>query len=65
MSWRRLKNALKTNHQDEYIHVDQGVLKLFSENMTKANIRFYQEILKTKMKDVFKASSERYHQDEC
>ena len=49
-SWRRLENVLKTYSQDEYIGLDQNVLKTSSEDVWL--------IIFIKM------SSRRFHQDE-
>ena len=49
-----LEDVLKTYYQDEYVRLDQDVLKMS-----------WRRLLKTKTKDVFKTSSRRLHQDEC
>ena len=59
MSWRRFQDVLKdvfkmSYSQDEYIGLDQDVLKTP-----------WRRLLKTKTKDIFKTSSRRLHQDEC
>ena len=66
MSWRHLEEVLKTYSQDEYIGLDQDVLKTSSRRLLKTwgwgkHIR----LLKTKKKDIFRKSSRRLHQDEC
>ena len=47
-SWKRLEGVLKTYDHNEYIRVDQDVLKMS-----------WRRLLKTKTKDVFKTSSKR------
>ena len=49
-----LEDVLKTYGQDEYIGLNQDVLKASSRRL-----------LKTKTKDVFKTSSRSLHPDEC
>ena len=58
---RRLENVLKTYGQDEYIGLGQDVLKTFSEDVQLRRIYspWSRRLLKTKTKDVFKASSSR------
>ena len=60
--WRRLEDVLKTYDQDEYIDLDQDVLKTSSEDVwVRPNIcldhnvlkTFWKRPLKTKTKDVF------------
>ena len=46
--WKRLEDVLKTYGQDEYIGLDQDVLKMSCRR-----------VLKTKRKDAFKTSSSR------
>ena len=58
-SWRRLENILKTYGQDEYIGLDQDVLKTSSEDvrLRRTYSSWSRRLLKTK--DVFKTSSSR------
>ena len=77
-SWKRLEDVLKTYGQDEYIGLDQDVLKTSSEDVWLIKIyssssRCLEDALKTffevddekRLHDVFKTSSRRLHQDEC
>ena len=50
MSWRRLENVLKTSSEDVRL---------------RRRYSSWRRLLKTKMKDIFKRSSRRLHQDEC
>ena len=66
-SWRSLENVLKTYGQDEYIGVDQDVLKTSSEDL---RLRGTYSSWSRRLEDVFwrrrqKTSSRRLHQDEC
>ena len=65
-SWKRLEDVLKTYSQDEYIGLDQDVLKTSSEDVRLR--RTYSSW--RRLEDVFwrrrwKTSSRRLHQDEC
>ena len=77
-SWKRLEDVLKTYDQDDYIGLDQDVLKTSWRCLLKTYelgeyIRLDQDVLKTswgrllktKPKDVFKTSSRHLHRDEC
>ena len=66
-SWRGLEDVLKTYGQDEYIGLDQDVLKTSSEDvrLRRTYSSWWRRLLKTKTKDVFKTSSRPLHQDEC
>ena len=77
-SWRRLEDVLKTfwerfelsktYGQDQYIALDQDVLKTSSADVWLSRVLMktsWRRLLKTKTKDVFKTSSRRLHQDEC
>ena len=72
MCWRRLENVLKTYGQDEYIGLDQDVLKTSSEDVRLRRTysswsRRLEDVLKTssedederRLQDVFKMSSSR------
>ena len=66
-SWKRLEDVLKTYSQDEYIGLDQDVLKTSSEDMRLK--RTYSSWWR-RLHNVFwrwrrKTSSRRLHQDEC
>ena len=72
--WRRLEDVLKTYGQDEYIGLDQDVLKTSSDDVWLRQIYsswsrrlnlFWRRLLKTKTKDVLKTSSRCLHQDVC
>ena len=71
-SWKRLENVLKTYRQDEYIGLDQDVLKTSSEDVRLRRTysswsRRLEDVLKTssedederRLQDVFKTSSSR------
>ena len=58
-SWRRLEDVLKTYGQDEYVGLDQDVLKTPWTRKAKANIFV---IIKTSSED---ENERRHHQDEC
>ena len=73
-SWKRLEDVLKTYGQDEYIGLDQDVLKTSSDDVWLRQIYsswsrrlnlFWRRLLKTKTKDVLKTSSRCLHQDVC
>ena len=58
-SWRRLEDVLKTYGQDEYIGLDQDVLKTSSEDVTQQTFFGLQHVLKTSWRHVLKMSSTR------
>ena len=65
-SWKRLEDVLKTYGQDEYIGLDQDVLKTSSEEVRlRRAYSSWRRPRRTKTKDVFKTYSRRFHQDEC
>ena len=57
-SWKRLEDVLKTYSQDEYIGLDQDVLKTSSEDvrLRRTYSSWSRRLLKTKTKDVFKTN---------
>ena len=66
-SWRRLEDVLKIYGQDEYIGIDQDVLKTSSEDV---RLRRTYSSWPRRLEDVFwrrrrKTSSRRLHEDEC
>ena len=66
-SWRRLEDVLKTYGQDEYIGLDQDVLKTSSEDVWLIRIyssssRRLEDVLKTSFED---EDERRLHQGEC
>ena len=65
-SWKRLEDVLKTYGQDEYIGLDQDILKTSSEEVRlRRTYSSWRGLLKTKTRDAFKTSSKRFHQDQC
>ena len=65
-SWKRLENVLKTYSQDEFIGLDQDVLKTSSKDVL---LRWIYSSWPRRLEDVFwrrrrKTSSRRLHQDE-
>ena len=62
MSWRNFEKVLKAYHQDEYICLDQDVLKTSWRRLLKTYDKGEYIPLH---QDVFKTSSNRLHQDEC
>ena len=73
--WRCLQNVLKTflqdvsktYSQDEYIGLDQDILKTSSEDvrLRQTYSPWWRRLLKTKTKNIFKTSSRHLYQDEC
>ena len=76
-SWKRLEDVLKTYDQEDYIGLDQDVLKTSWGRLLKMYelgeyIRldkdflktFWRRLMKSKTKDVFKTSSRCLHQDD-
>ena len=66
-SWKRLEDVLKTYGQDEYIGLDQDVLKTSSEDVWVRRIYFFWW---RRLQDVFwggrrRTSSKLLDQDEC
>ena len=56
MSWRRLEDVSKTSGQDEYIGLDQDVLKTSSGDLWLIRIYLFSS---RRLQDVFKTSSSR------
>ena len=71
ISWRRLEDVLKTYGQDEYMGLDQYVLKSSSEDVRhKGNISVLIKTSWRRLQDDFwrrrrRTSLRRLHQDEC
>ena len=66
-SWSFLEDVLKTYGQDEYICLDQGIIKTSSEDVWLRRIFFFwsKRLEHASRRRRRKTSSRRLHQDEC